>query len=116
MKLFDKLHETASLWPVTTTYIFAVGGLVTVAQGWVGVTLAIALLGLMTVAVILVSMRREISTVHILINSQRDELVDRIVELTETLKVANVHVPDSTTDVDASVVAATQRRKGEEEE
>ncbi len=58
--------------------------------------LAPGLLGLLVVAglMLMVGIRREVATVHWLVNSQRDVLLDRIDQLIATLTDAGVVVPD----------------------
>jgi hypothetical protein len=92
-----RLAGSISFRPVLTVYVGAVIDAWAVASGYVRTEVGVLLLGFVAVMVLLSGMRREVATVHKLVNSQHDALVDRVDQLLDALETAGVSIPDSTT-------------------
>lgn len=86
------LHASA-LYPVSLCYLTAVLALVLTVSGALTLPMAVVGLALTAVLIVLIAMRREMSTVHRLVNSQHDQLVARIDQLVAALIAAGVAIP-----------------------
>jgi len=64
-----------------------------VSVGWIRLDVGVVALSVIAVLLITVGISREVHTVHTLVNSQRDELLDRIDQLVAALHKAGVAVP-----------------------
>lgn len=91
--LLGKLGHSVSFYPLSGAWVAGVVGAMLVSSGhttWdralYGYTLFIGLL-------MLVSMWREVRVVHVLVNSQRTELVNRVDQLTALLKHEGIDLP-----------------------
>jgi hypothetical protein len=102
-----RVTRSVAFYPVTVVYVSAVVDLAAIVGGAVRLDIGLVLLALLAVVVILLSMRREVSNVHALVNSQHDALVasaesmgDRIDQLIAALNTAGVPVPHDEAGVD----------------
>lgn len=102
-----RVSRTATFYPVTIVYIAAIVDLTAVVGGAIRLDVGMVLLGLLALLVVLLSMRREVGSVHTLVNSQHDALVAtvramsrRIEELVDALHEAGVQVPHDQGGVD----------------
>lgn len=86
--------NTVSFYPLTGFYVGAVAVLMVLAGGYIDLQVAILSVTGIFVGAILFSMHREVRMVHVLVNSQRTELIARIDQLTSALDEAGVPVPD----------------------
>ncbi|HEU4539663.1 MAG TPA: hypothetical protein VFR23_00925 [Jiangellaceae bacterium] len=98
---------SVAFYPVTLVYLAASMTTVAVVGGVVRLDVGLLLLGLASVLVILISMRREVGTVHHLVNAQHDALLAkigamalRIDQLLDTLTEAGVAIPADSQGVD----------------
>jgi predicted transporter len=107
VKRIRRVVHSVAFYPVTLTYL--AGAMITVAVVGDGLRLDIGLvlLGLFAVLVIMLSMSREVGTVHTLVNSQHDALLAkigamalRIDELLGALIAAGVSIPQDKAGVD----------------
>lgn len=80
--------------PLGTVYILASIMLALSFQNVVYIIGCIVILGFAAVIAIIISMRNELEIVHNLVNSQHDELVNRVEQLTEALEASSVPVPE----------------------
>lgn len=81
------------LYPTSTVYVAGVVVAVGVSTGWFGLNVGLVCLTAIAVVVVLVGLVREVQIVHHLVNSQRDELLNRISDLVETLQDAGIALP-----------------------
>jgi hypothetical protein len=102
-----RVSRTAAFYPVTIVYLAAAVDIAAIAGGAVRLDIGLALLGLLAVLVVLLAMRREVGSVHTLVNSQHDALVAtidamsrRIEQLVDALHEAGVQVPHDQGGVD----------------
>jgi hypothetical protein len=85
--------KSPSTYAITTVYGAGVLLVVAVTRDWVEVEAGIYGLSALTLLAVLITTLREVHTVHVLVNSQRDELLARIGALTEALNAAGVALP-----------------------
>ena len=88
-----RVTHSVAFYPVSVVYIAAAVDLSAIVGEAIRFDVGLVLLGLLAVLVILLSMRREVSNVHTLVNSQHDALVARIDQLLAALTEAGVQVP-----------------------
>lgn len=90
--------------PLTTLYLFASAAIIAGFSGWIDHTTAVIGVFLVFVAMLTLGLHREntitaerveagIEDIHILVNSQHDELVARVEQLIKVLQLADVSVP-----------------------
>jgi uncharacterized membrane protein len=87
------MSDSIAFYPLTAFWIASSLAVVGVAQGWFRVDLSIILLAVVGILLLLLNMHREVTAVHQLVNSQRDELVERIEQLVHALHLAGAPVP-----------------------
>ena len=95
-----RFATTAAFRPALIIYISAVLIAAAVAAQWVRGDVGVVVLGIVAVLAVLAAMHREVEKVHTLVNSQRDEMVAhiddltaRVEQLTAVLIAAGQHVP-----------------------
>jgi hypothetical protein len=88
-----RLVDTAAFRPALTVYVASVAVSAAVADNRIRVEVGMAALGFVALLTALASMHREVEKVHTLVNSQRDELVARITQLTAALVDTGQRVP-----------------------
>lgn len=89
-----RVVDSIAFRPALTIYVASVLAAAAATAGWVRVDVSLVLGGVVTVLAVTASMHREIRLVHTLVNSQHDELVARVAQLTDTLHAAGVGVPN----------------------
>lgn len=94
MSRLRRFTSSIAFYPVTAVYVAAAAASAAVAGRYLRLDLALVIVALVAVMAIQLSMRHEVRTVHHLVNSQRDELVARIDQLTAALVAAGLPVPD----------------------
>ena len=112
MRLKPRLRSISlSLWgsilarPLTTLYVIASAVIVAGFARWLEVGQALVILTVMFLVLLLLGLHREnrheaaalkaeLDTIHDLVNSQHDDLVERVEQLIATLHRAGVDVPD----------------------
>lgn len=106
---FNDLGKTISFYPNVTAYLFASGVIIAATNGTINAGVALLALLVGFIAILLLALQREtaithreVANVHVLVNSQHDELMlllgvsdRRVIQLTEALEGANVVVPDA---------------------
>jgi hypothetical protein len=99
-RLLRAVTDSAVVYPTSLMFIAGVVALEGVVADLVRLDTAIIGLGIVAVIIILASIyhevrgqRVEVKEVHVLVNSQRDELVERIEQLVVALQDASVAVP-----------------------
>jgi hypothetical protein len=95
-----QVAASPAAYPVTIVYLAAAGVLAAIVGRLLRLDVGLALLALVAVLVVLASMHREMSAVHGLVNSQHDDLVARVSQLTAVLRAAGVRVPNDDDGVD----------------
>jgi hypothetical protein len=102
-----RVAAAPAFYPASTMWLAAALVLAAAAGHILRLDVGLALLTLFAVLVILISMRREVTSVHELVNSQHDVLVarvetmaDRIGQLIGALESAGVAVPHDEAGVD----------------
>lgn len=80
--------------PVGTVYILASVMLALSFQNPVYIVGCIVVLGCAAILAVTLAVRRELEIVHQLVNSQHDELVNRVEQLTEALETSGIPVPE----------------------
>jgi hypothetical protein len=100
-----------SLYPVTLGYVSAVIILLLISMGWVDIGVGILILGCAAALIILWSMRREVAVVSHLVNSQHDDLMERVDQLTAALVKGGLAVPTDPAKPKTAAAAATIRSK-----
>lgn len=95
-----RVVTSTAFYPLSTLWVAAMLILSAVVGGALRLDVGLTLLTLSAVLIVVLAMRRDVSTVHSLVNSQRDELVttikemgDRIRQLIVALQEAGVAVP-----------------------
>jgi len=93
---------SAFFYPLTAGYISAIVTIMLIASNTVGVNQGIAGLGLVTLMILVITMKREVSEVHCLVNSRTDKLEakndnleDRIDQLILLLQHSEIDIPPS---------------------
>ena len=86
--------DAAATIPALVIYVAAVATAAAVAGRAVRLDVGVVILGVFTVMVIQAAMHREVTKVHVLVNSQRDELVAHIQDLKAQLAAARAQPPD----------------------
>lgn len=99
-----RVTESTATVPALVVYVAAVGLGALAAAGTIRFDVAAVLLGVSAALVILTYVYRqvstvcvEVSTVHGLVNSQHDALVERVDQLSAALTAAGVQIPHDTT-------------------
>lgn len=85
-----RMVQSTAIRPVTSIYVVAVIIIVTVAEGWTRADVGVVLLAIACHFSITASMRRELTTVHHLVNAS---LIARVDQLIEALHEAGIDVP-----------------------
>lgn len=91
--------------PLTTLYLMASVIVVGASAGWIDRSVAIVVLTFMFLILLTLGLHREnrlaseqvneqLDTIHTLVNSQHDDLVERVTQLIDSLKQAGVAVPE----------------------
>lgn len=88
-----RLLDSPSTYPLTTFWLGAMSLLFAESIGWVTLSAALAALAFLALLLIMVAFRRDIAVVHTLVNSQHDDLVARVQQLTDALIDSSVAVP-----------------------
>lgn len=86
--------NTVTFYPLTGFYVGAVAVLMLFAGDYIQLQVAILSVTSIFVGAVLFSMHQEVRMVHVLVNSQRTELIARIDQLTSALDDAGVPIPD----------------------
>ena len=81
-------------YPTTAMYLTGVVVACGISADLFSRDVGLVVLTVMASLLILVALTREVRTVHTLVNSHRDELLERIDQLLNTLHSAGVEVPD----------------------
>jgi uncharacterized protein YoxC len=89
-----RVIAACAFYPVTWTYLAGVAVIMSISEGLVSVSAGLIALSLLALLIALIFTRKEVQKVHILVNSQRDELVERIDQLVTALHDAGAAVPD----------------------
>src|SRR4051812_36659548 len=90
----QRVARSIAFYPVTQVYVAGSGILFAVVGRWVRLDVGLLLFTVFAVLVLLHATMREVAKVHILVNSQRDLLLERIQQLTDALRDADMIVPD----------------------
>lgn len=88
-----KLVQATATRPVTMVFLAAVLVIEAVAAKVLHADTACVLLALIALAVVDVSMRREIVAMHLLMHEQHDKLTSRIAQLLGTLDANDIEAP-----------------------
>jgi len=88
-----RVRSSVLFYPLTTFYCAAVLATVGVAQRWFRLDVSIVALTVFAVLLLLLNIRKQVLDVHQLVNSQRDDLVERVEQLIDALHTAGVDVP-----------------------
>ena len=81
------------LYPVTAVYLGGVTVVVLVSESELDFAYGLLALTLVTLVAVMIAAWRELRTVHRLVNSQRDELLERIEVLVDCLRSSGVQIP-----------------------
>lgn len=98
MNFLTRVVQGVSFYPLTGFYVGAVTILMLFSSDVINFQTGLIALTLTGVSMLLYSMRREVRTVHILVNSQRTEMLLRIDQLVTALTDAGVPVPPKRTE------------------
>jgi uncharacterized membrane protein len=93
--LASRASDSIVFYPLSAFWVASSLAIMGVAQGWFRADLSIIILTLVGILLLLLNMHREVTAVHQLVNSQRDELVERIEQLVHALHMAGAQVPRS---------------------
>lgn len=93
MTYVHRFAHSVAFYPVTIVYGACAAVIGAIAGHFLRADVALLLISLIAVMSVQVSMRREVRRVHVLVNSQRDELVARIDQLVRALRAAGVTIP-----------------------
>lgn len=95
------IGHTALFYPYATLWLIAGGVLMAKTAALIDLSSALVILTGLALLVFLIGQRREVrmaraevAEVHTLVNSQHDDLVDRVAQLIAALRHANVDVPE----------------------
>jgi len=91
--LAHRIIKSPSTYPLSTLWLGGIVLLLAINQEWIHIGPAFAAFGFLTIVLIMVAFRRDIREVHTLVNSQHDDLVARVQQLTEALVSSNTQVP-----------------------
>jgi Flp pilus assembly protein TadB len=114
-----RLTAMFTWYPVSFTWLTGTSLAAAVSAGLLRADVALALFTLVVIAILLAGTSHEVSTIHVLVNSQHDEMVKtinrmsaRIGQLLHALHRAGVPVPDA---VDAEDEEDAQEEAGDEQ-
>jgi len=93
MILIKRVIDSPSTYPIATFWLGAMGILFAKSISWVNLPTAFVTLGFLAVLLIMAAFRKDVSTIHHLVNSQHDDLVDRVQQLTDALLSSGAEVP-----------------------
>jgi 4-hydroxybenzoate polyprenyltransferase len=93
--MINRLTTTLVVYPVTIVYVAGICVLIAAALGYLPVPHGIIALTFAAIVAALIAVWREMHLVHRLVNSQRDELLDRIGVLVGALLSSGVQIPDT---------------------
>jgi hypothetical protein len=117
IRALRRLATMFAVYPVSLTWVVGMSLAAAVSADLLRADVAVALFTLVVIAILLHGTSREVSTIHVLVNSQHDEMVKtinrmsaRIGQLLHALHRAGVQVPDA---VDAEEDA--QKEAGDEQ-
>jgi hypothetical protein len=88
--LAQRAVRTPLAYPITTVWAAGVMVAVGISQTWWDLPVALSILSLITLLVFLAALKAEVTTVHGLLNGQREELFERIDKLTGLLEDAGI--------------------------
>ncbi len=91
---WNDVRESATTFPITSLYVYGIVIILLIQRDVIGVATGIAMLSLIAVLTLFIAITKELRAVHVLVNSQQDALLTRIDQLTSTLNVADIDVPD----------------------
>lgn len=93
MSLIKRILDSPSTWPLSTFWLGAMCVLFAKSIGWINLPTAFVTLGFLAILLIMAAFRKDVSTIHHLVNSQHDDLVDRVQQLTDALLSSGSEVP-----------------------
>lgn len=93
-RLMSFLAQHAASYPMTMLYLSGVACIIAVQEEVVTLGAGLILFTLAAIMAFVWAIAREVHTVHVLVNSQRDELLNRISDLIDALNEAGVDVPN----------------------
>lgn len=85
--------KSPSTYPLSTFWAGAMVVMVARSQSWLTFAAGAAVLAFLALLLILVAFRKDIAVVHVLVNSQHDDLVARVQQLTDALVASDTDVP-----------------------
>jgi hypothetical protein len=102
IRILRRLGAMFAWYPVSFTWLAGMSLAAAVSAELLRADVAVALFTLVVIGILLAGTSREVSTIHILVNSQHDEMVNtinrmsaRIGQLLHALHRAGVQVPDA---------------------
>lgn len=91
--LLRRFLRARALYPTLLAYLLTVGVVMAITRGWLTVAGGIVVLGVVSILDVLEQMRREVTVVHELVNSEHTQLVARVDQLIEALDRLGAVVP-----------------------
>ena len=88
-----KIVESVSFYPLSLAWAFGISAAAASTAGYVSYIQALFLWSVFIILMVITGMWRELKMVHHLVNSQRDDLVDRIDQLTVLLQTKDIDLP-----------------------
>lgn len=85
-------------YPISAVWLTGCAVAIGITQDWWDLPVGLVLLSSMSLLIFMVSLRAEVTVVHHLVNSQRDELLSRIDTLVSYLVAAGVALPPGETE------------------
>lgn len=89
----EKLRHSVSFYPLSGAWVAGIASAMLASSGHTTWDRAFYGYTFLILILMLVSMWREVRTVHVLVNSQRTELVNRVDQLTALLKYEGIDLP-----------------------
>lgn len=93
VKLLREIGESPSTYPLSTFWLVAIIAVFGLGTGWWSLGTGMVILTGALIFLVVVAFRKDIQQVHVLVNSQHDDLLERVTQLTDLLKESGVPVP-----------------------
>ncbi len=90
----DSLRDSVVLWPATAVYLLGIASTVLIAGEYIDLGTGLAIFGVLSILVVLVSIARELRKVAVTVNVQHDALLSRVEQLDLALRDAGLRVPE----------------------
>lgn len=106
------VSQTVTFYPVTSVYLAGVFVAYGLTAEWFGLGAGVISLTLIAILATLVSTAREVQLVHLLVEEQKEKLVEQICDLTEVVHEAGLNAPGER-EKDKEDAEGTQTERGD---